>query len=67
MARSSSSHLEPIVENSEAIIKKGRRAQRRMEEIKPTLESYSQSHHLPLCNAIHLPTGAKFELKPSIL
>lgn len=52
MTRFSISHLEPIVENPKTIIK-----ERRMEEIKPTLKSYIQPHHIPLCNAIRLPTG----------
>lgn len=38
-----------------------------MEENKPTIDLYIQPHHIPLGNAIRLPTGAEFDLKPNIL
>lgn len=67
ITRSSSSQLKPIIENSEAIIREARRTRSKMEGNKLTLDSYLQPHHIPLCNAIRLPMGLKFELKPNIL
>lgn len=38
-----------------------------MAGIRPALETYIQPQSVPLCDAMRLPNGSRFELKPSVL
>lgn len=72
MTRASMTILEPLVDNLEALIHTTWSTRRRftqieMAEERPPLETYIQPQTILLCNAIRIPKGKRYDLKPSVL